>query len=127
MNAIKFIQQHGVEKAREVVEGAPEGASKFNVKTENYLKTIKVATIGYPSSGMVVQACLKGLNEAYSIDLSDLKRLVESVDLIKYHGGICEAKEFLKCKSPNPKNTDGWDRFEKAIADYESIYGESNE
>ncbi len=24
MNAIQFIQQHGVEKSREVVEGAPE-------------------------------------------------------------------------------------------------------
>ena len=31
MNAIKFIQQHGVEKARRVIEGAPDGATHLSV------------------------------------------------------------------------------------------------
>ena len=30
MNAIQFIQQHGVEKAREVVEGAPDLAEYYS-------------------------------------------------------------------------------------------------
>lgn len=38
MNAIKFIKDHGVEKAREVVEGAPDGATHFVRST--YLKLI---------------------------------------------------------------------------------------
>jgi len=29
MNAIQFIKEHGVEKAREVVEGAPDGATHY--------------------------------------------------------------------------------------------------
>lgn len=29
MNAIQFIKDHGVDKAREVVEGAPDGATYY--------------------------------------------------------------------------------------------------
>lgn len=112
MNAIKLIQQNGVDRAREVVDGAPDWAFGYDFIDDDYF------------TGADIQ-------DGYSIDqcdgcvcISDLKRLVESVDLIAYHGGINEAKEFLKCKSPNPKNNDGWNRFEQAIADYESIGGE---
>lgn len=30
MNAIKFIKEHGVEKARKVIDGAPEGATHLS-------------------------------------------------------------------------------------------------
>ena len=33
MNAINFIKQHGVDKAREVVEGAPEKATVVSAET----------------------------------------------------------------------------------------------
>ena len=33
MNAIDFIKQHGIEKAREVVESAPKDAELFHTNT----------------------------------------------------------------------------------------------
>ena len=36
MNATDFIKQHGVEKAREVVEGAPEKATVVSAETYGY-------------------------------------------------------------------------------------------
>lgn len=62
MNAIKFIKEHGVEKAREVVDGAPEWASHF----DGYL---------YSEKQFHEQCFL----------LSDLKRLVEDIDLLVEH------------------------------------------
>lgn len=101
MNAINFIKDHGVDKAREVVSGAPEWASHF----DGYL---------YSEKRFHEQCFL----------LSDLKRLVESVDLIKSCGGIINAKYDVKHLDldwgyDTPRVT----RLRQAIADYESIYG----
>ena len=37
MNAIQFIQKHGVDKAREVVEGAPDGATHLSDDASYYV------------------------------------------------------------------------------------------
>ena len=37
MNAIQFIKEHGVEKAREVVEGAPDGATHLSDDACHYV------------------------------------------------------------------------------------------
>ena len=37
MNAIKFIKEHGVDKAREVVSGAPDGATHLSNDTRHYV------------------------------------------------------------------------------------------
>ena len=36
-NAIQFIKEHGVEKAREVVSGAPDGATHLSNDTRHYV------------------------------------------------------------------------------------------
>ena len=69
MNAINFIQQHGVEKAREVVEGAPDWARYF----DGYLYSEKWF-------------------HGNSILISEINNLIENVDLVKRYGGIAEAK-----------------------------------
>ena len=96
MNAIKFIKDHGVEKARKVVEGAPEWASQF----DGYL---------YSEKQFHEQCFL----------LSDLKRLVESVDLVKRYGGIAEVKTLHQDEFWNERV---FERLKQAIADYEAIY-----
>ncbi|MEG2269478.1 MAG: hypothetical protein RSC68_34805, partial [Acinetobacter sp.] len=60
------------------------------------------------------------------IRLNDLKRLVESVDLVKSYGGIINAKMDIRYLDID------WDydtlrrkRLKQAIADYESIGGEN--
>ena len=104
MNAINFIKQHGVDKAREVVEGAPAICT--------YLEEYPLGVRYYRSD--------IGFNIA--IKISDLKQLVESVDLVNSLGGVQEAtnKAFdmtMLVVGFNP------DKIEQAIADYESIYG----
>ena len=116
--AIQFIKDHGVEKAREVVEGAPEGGThirdsygfiaylKDGERKEWYHKNTWLMTLVWQPD------CL----------ISDLKRLVESVDLVEAWGGINDIKlyDLEPCKS-KPESA-GY-RLIQAITDYESIYG----
>lgn len=134
MNAIKFIQDNGVDKAREVVEGAPDRATtvKPSLDFKHFMYGICEEAGG-----------------AYIL-LSDLKRLVEGVDLINSVGGLTIAKKitfqkrlrnekathfiqhpenqkliqlFVRNQS-KPEAAIKFDLFEQAIADYESIGGE---
>ncbi|NIE95160.1 hypothetical protein F3J02_01455 [Acinetobacter sp. Tr-809] len=125
MNAIKFIQQHGVEKAREVVEGAPVTYTGTETASLCYrAKDQKYSTRFKPSNLLV--------------NVSSLKRLVESVDLVGKVGGISQAKTQVKQAHEHGyqtmsipveiKGSMGMgclyiDTLEKAIADYEEIGG----
>lgn len=102
-NAIQFIKDHGVDKAREVVEGAPDRATtvKPSLDFKHFMYGICEEAGG-----------------AYIL-LSDLKRLVESVDMLKRFGGIELSKEWILEYSSFPYRVE----LEQAIADYESIYG----
>ena len=117
MRAEQFIKDHGLEKAREVVEGAPEWATVLDTDVNDYYR-----------SSVVTHK---------DVDLKELKRLVESVDVIKDLEGIKGAKgtlaELVKLDWDEFEHRwiDGWmctrSRLEQAITDYESIYGEGNE
>lgn len=107
MNAIQFIQQNGVDKAREVVSGAPERAT-----------TVK------PSLDFkhVMYGICENAGGAYIL-LSDIKRLVESLDLVKSFGGIINAKHDVKYLDLDwDYDTPRVTRLRQAIADYKSIY-----
>ena len=89
MNAIDFIKEHGIEKAREVVSGAPY----LNSDETHFCSDVLYYTDGFGDDGYC-QHC---------VDISDLKRLVESVDLVKQLDfwrradvGINKAKEVIK-------------------------------
>ena len=102
MNAVQFIKDHGIEKARGVV-AAYHGTPSYTFKEK---------------TGRGYSAC-------QSVELSDLKRLVESVDLIDSLGGL----ELSKKESNNCRFYEYADMshrsyaIKQAIADYESIYG----
>ncbi|MEG2433873.1 MAG: hypothetical protein RSB25_19770, partial [Acinetobacter sp.] len=95
MNAIQFIQQHGVEKAREVVSGAPDTATHFtealggHYAKEGILK-IKPQWLWFNS---INREWYCDFAAKEHIHLPDLNRLVESVDLVKSFGGIANAQE----------------------------------
>ena len=133
MNAINFIQQYGVEKAREVVEGAPERATVVSALTFKYHFQFKDSQIwGTVSHGLngSIHTCTRFSVITDPIDLGELKRLVESVDLIKKHGGLFSTK----CQLDKGGSDYEWygengdygltdlGDLEQAIADYESIY-----
>lgn len=137
MRAEQFIKDHGLEKAREVVEGAPEGYTHIDIyEGVKYLVYCKgksnqddEETISFNPrtkkeiKGGFVQS---GMNEfgGWYIPISSLKRLVESVDIIKFHEGINGAKLIYKLRPSDAEGVDLWVRLAQAIADYESIYGE---
>ena len=110
MNAIQFIKEHGVEKSRDVVEGAPDWATGININSIKYFGG----------------DCFCGGD----LLVSGLKRLVKSVDLIgKYHS-IDHAKNHYnnmrealnQYQYENKDIEDLSNELKQAIADYESIY-----
>ena len=118
MNAIQFIQQHGVDKAREVVEGAPVGVTHYGAN--NYWswdgKILKRRT----DNGFFINS-IYGISDEWvskTVSLSDLKHRVESMDLVESFNGVEMAKRYLE---ENVECSDS-ERLEQAIADYESIY-----
>ena len=117
MNEINFIKEHGIEKAREVVEGAPEfPVFGYCALTGSYIFKRKYATAYYHNE-------TNSWAEEYAYELillSDLKRLVDSVTTIEKLGGIDEARKFA---GSSLYFTADRERMHKAIADYESIYG----
>lgn len=130
MNAIKFIKEIGVEKAREVVEGAPEGSTHFVRST--YLKLIGAVwwnawlpEWSHKDNCMVKKwkgesiDLMKTWGEVYKLE--DLKRLVESVDLVKRYGGIAEVKTLHQDEFWSERV---FERLKQAIADYELIYSD---
>ena len=116
MNAIKFIQQHGVDVAREAIEEANAyGGFYLNGKT-----------LELSNHAPLINA----------VFIPDLKRLVESIDIIKELGGLESAKANVRemyidssCDYVHPKVV-LYDykhieigRAIKAIADYEQLFG----
>ena len=100
MNAIKFIKEHGVDKAREVVEGAPEWAMSINFNNGMYYSRME--------------------HKKGDTFLYDIKRLVESVYLIKEHHTLDRAIEYANSQYTAPEIKVC---LLDAIADYRSIYG----
>lgn len=139
MNAIQFIKEHGVDKAREVVEGAPDGATHFVRST--YLKLIGAVwwnawlpEWSHKDDCMVKKwkgesiDLMKTWGEVYKLE--DLKRLVESVELVEHFGNdLVGAKQLLEfsndCKTIELSGSViTVERLEQAIADCEAIGGE---
>lgn len=122
MNEITYIQQHGVEKAREVVEGASFG-THYRVDTGKFI-------------------CCHNEDHFYFVDqvrlgvefvrIVELKHLVESADLVGLLGGIKSLKGLVDISnSPfalSHITREGviysMDEIKQAIAEYEAIGGE---
>ncbi|TPT82312.1 hypothetical protein [Acinetobacter baumannii] len=134
MKPEQFIREYGVDKAREVVEGAP-GFPVFGycTLTGNYIFKRSNATAYYHNE-------TNSWSKDYAIELillEDLKRLVESVDLIEKLGGYGKCKFYMtgmklnKCDSVKCPKTGlivSRAALEIAINDYrESIYGGGDE
>ena len=112
MNATDFIKQHGVDKAREVVSGAPDRATtvKPSLDFKHFMYGICENAAG-----------------AYIL-LSELKHLVESVAIVESLGGIDQAKLYISLNDNQHSimliyRMITSDEIKQAIADYELIYG----
>ncbi|AZC09430.1 hypothetical protein DKE47_006250 [Acinetobacter nosocomialis] len=108
MKPEQFIREHGEKKAREVVEDAPDGHKGYNDVINQYTR---------------------GVWFSRDVMLSDLKRLVESLEIIETVGydrdGAEEIYEFSKdCEVIHYAGLEiKVTRLAQAIRDHESIYG----
>lgn len=126
MKPEQFIREYGVEKAREVVEGAPEGTTHYDIPFEVYLRSTEFWNGSEWKE--VDNLTIQDLELPPFVNLSDLKRLVESLDLVEYHGGFDGANRYLDSISSDAYS---WNsnvakyhgKLERAIAVHESIYG----
>lgn len=120
-----YIREFGLKKAKDMVSEAPDEATAFIGAI--YLKfTDRHFWIWHGGKR-------KGDPEKYfyykkrSVDLTELKRLVESVDQINaFDYGLPDAKDLLcNMKRSKEKYTINFEvpALEKVIHDYESIYG----
>lgn len=118
MKPEQFIREFGVDKAREVVDGAPDGATHIHSVTWQNYKQCNSNNYVWGRSDqegwyLSIYDTLNGM-----MVLEDLKRLVESVDLVKKLGGLKAARSeaHKDCFVYNQP-------LLAAIAAYESIYG----
>ena len=128
MNAIQFIKDHGIERAREVLKAIPEKQHWFSEimmnETGKWVVMQVVSLIH--ETGEKYTSTFKLCKEWQPkfTKLNDIKRIVESVDLIKKYGGIEEVKIKLN------EGDLAWKDIpilRQAIADYELLFcsGES--
>lgn len=103
MKANEFVKKYGLELSREIVSKQPKWAS--NVRVSEIIGTWEYTEKVLPSFSIV-----------------ELKRLVESHELVEYMGGIDKAKEqayvlAMEVGGFNPA------KVEKAITDVEACKG----
>ena len=119
-NAINFIKENGVEKSREVVEGAPEKATVVSAETYGYFYKYQDSPVWgrvYRRKDGGEWSCTRFSPIINPIELSDLKRLVESVELVQSYGGVGLLEYQVRCLGQELS-----DSLKQAIADYESVY-----
>lgn len=100
MNANEFVKKYGLELSREIVSKQPKWAS--NVRVSEIIGTWEYTEKVLPSFSIV-----------------ELKRLVESHDLVEKVGGMDKAKMLLRMRIA-AELYESADEIEKAIADVES-------
>ena len=103
MNAIQFLKEQGVEKARELLA--------------------RLHKLGCPDDMQITVINGMWHRTTNGFTYPDLKRLVESVDLVKSYGGVINAQHEIKYLDLDwDYDTPRVTRLKQAIADYEDIY-----
>lgn len=104
MNAHKFVAERGIDEAKRVLSGAPYWAI-FWISRDQYHGHI----ISFPN-----------MTGHYSVDLLELKQVVESVEIVKRSGGF----ESVKAAITNYRASGDMVTFsslEKRLADHELV------
>ncbi|MDC4730795.1 hypothetical protein NQ785_08530 [Acinetobacter baumannii] len=133
MKPEQFIREFGVKKAREVVEGAPEGATHYGLRQYRQWedRILKTFTDESWRSTAVFGGNLRFIEDD-CLKIQDLKRLVESLDRIAQLGGLSKAKDHLAYLISFGSEFAGVSKEEiktlqVAIKHHESIYGGGDE
>lgn len=79
---MNLIEELGLEKCKQIVDGAPEWANKFNPETKVYSKTVNVVFLGASYATHVVHSQAGFLNGL--VDLEDLRAALADHDRTDY-------------------------------------------
>lgn len=116
MKPEQFVREQGLKKAREVVEGAPKYAQRY--RAGMYLKQGEWTWFWSETTGKWLQYekhIYSTSHFDFAVDLSDLKRQVELLDIVRVIGPI----EYTRSVVTNaPVNAIGYDTM------YEGYFGE---
>lgn len=80
MNAHKFVAAHGIDRAREVLDGAPEWAN-FWISRDQY----HCSVMSFPN-----------MTGHYSVHLLEIKQAIADFELVDGVGGLSYAKRVVK-------------------------------
>ena len=83
---MNLIEKLGLEKCKQIVEGAPEWSNKFNPETKVYSKTVNVVFLGASYATHVVHSRAGFLNEL--VDLKDLRAALADHERTDYVSDI---------------------------------------
>ena len=104
MTAIELIK-NSFDLAKEIVKGAPEWASEYCMESNDYINYCDADNVGHCDS---------------CISISELERLIESVELVESYGGIDSCRNSIYMLH---ELTEDPEPIREAIADWENIYG----
>lgn len=109
MKANEFVKKHGLNKAKVLL--STQGKTIANLKSEFTADQLKEYQ-GYIVSGDLMS-------------LVELKRLVESHELVEFYGGLDKAK--IRCYPAKHVTMESYHNLKQAIADVESCMEVSSE
>lgn len=109
MDANELAKEHGIKKIKDVLAIADK---------HNNMHFVVIGISGLYLSSNIDE---KLRPNRPHILLSELRLLVESWNLVEWHGGLKYAKSYFERNSKEYPDTKGWDILEKAIADVESV------
>ena len=98
MKAVKFVKKYGIDKAKELVS--------------SIINTVSVA-------GYVCDPCFI-TDDGEHVGYNDLKRYVESYELIESYGGLESAKKFVGSEYRKLSQPKTYNRLCEAILEVES-------
>lgn len=125
MKATEFVKKHGIEKARVVVDEAPDVlATHYCFRKIAHYYAIECATWFYdgewhPSDCHSEDDLIDSYGVNFVVNLSDLKRLVESHELVNHMGGLEKAMDAVINQEANGRNMT---QLAQAIADVEACH-----
>lgn len=96
---MNLIEKLGLEKCKQIVEGAPEWANKFNPETNQYSKTVNVAFLGASYATHIVHSQVGFLGGLVSIN--DLRTAISN------HERTDTCSDIKNHISPNTKVIEG--------------------
>lgn len=135
MKAVEFIQKHKIEKAVEILNSAPKGASYWD---DGIFTTFEDPMFGTKGCHIWV-ASIKEWKESFYgdnkelflsdypdvIDLDELKQVVDSLLRIEKVDGIKRAKSLLASFEDYKGRSNNYLPLLRAVEVYEAVYGDT--